>query len=292
MVKRTIYTEPRSAKLSLEQMAQGIKRLQRRVDELEQFDPGSITERFNNNAEPLEKAIDETLTNVFGSDTIEYNRYRAAADLDRGPLIIGRDFSTSEIQRFYVDGKERALGLLKQAMKGLQENIDDLQEMQAAGEPAVIGVTEAASNRVFVVHGHDEAALQTLARFLEKLKLEPVVLKEHANQGRTIIEKYEALAEGVAFAVVLLTPDDIGAAVAADEQSLRARQNVIFELGYFAGKLGRGRVCLLRKGKIEIPSDLFGVVYTDLDDGGGWKFELAKELKAAKLDFDMNKVFG
>lgn len=144
------------------------------------------------------------------------------------------------------------------------------------------------SNKVFIVHGHDEGALDKLARFLEKLKLGVIILKEQPNQGRTIIEKYEACADDVAFAVVLLTPDDLGSTAAGTNEAHRARQNVIFELGYFSGKLGRGKVCLLRKGAVEIPSDLFGVIYTDLDAGDGWKLALLKELRAAKLDFDPN----
>ncbi|WFR98469.1 nucleotide-binding protein (plasmid) [Rhizobium tumorigenes] len=147
------------------------------------------------------------------------------------------------------------------------------------------------SNKVFIVHGHDEGALQSLARFLEKLKLEVTILKEQPNQGRTIIEKYEACAEDIGFAVVLLTPDDVGSAAIASNQGQRARQNVIFELGYFAGKLGRGRVCLLRKGDVEIPSDLFGIVYIDMDPAEGWKTALVKELKAAKLEFDPNRMW-
>ena len=115
---------------------------------------------------------------------------------------------------------------------------------------------------------------------------------EQPNQGRTIIEKYEQSAAEVGFAVVLMTPDDMGAAVSSDVQNQRARQNVIFELGYFAGKLGRGRVCLLRKGNVEIPSDLFGVVYTDMDPAEGWKSALVKELKAAGIQFDANRMWN
>ncbi|AGB43217.1 putative nucleotide-binding protein containing TIR-like domain [Mesorhizobium australicum WSM2073] len=153
-------------------------------------------------------------------------------------------------------------------------------------------LTGAGSNKVFIVHGHDDDALHGLARFLERLKLEPIVLREQPNQGRTIIEKYEDIAGEVGFALVLLTPDDVGAAKAATEQNQRARQNVIFELGYFAGHLGRGRVCLLRKGSVEIPSDLYGVLYIDLDPSEGWKSKLVQEMKAAKLDFDANRMFG
>ena len=148
------------------------------------------------------------------------------------------------------------------------------------------------SNKVFIVHGHDDAALQGLARFLEKLGLEAIVLREQPDQGRTIIEKFEDSAKDVGFAVVVLTPDDLGGSVKLTEQQNRARQNVIFELGFFAGKLGRGRVCLLRKGHVEIPSDLFGVIYTDMDPAEGWKGRLVGELKAAKLQFDSNRLWG
>ncbi|TDP60651.1 TIR domain-containing protein [Roseateles toxinivorans] len=148
------------------------------------------------------------------------------------------------------------------------------------------------SNKVFIVHGHDDAALQGLARFIEKLGLEAIILKEQPDQGRTIIEKFEDSATDVGFAVILLTPDDIGSTSTAEKQSPRARQNVVFELGYFSGKLGRGHVCLLRKGNVEIPSDLFGVIYTEMDSADGWKHKLAKELRAAKLEFDLDRFFA
>ncbi len=155
-------------------------------------------------------------------------------------------------------------------------------------EPKLIVPT---SNKVFIVHGHDDAALQGLARFVEKLGLEAIVLKEQPDQGRTIIEKFEDSAKDVGFAVVVLTPDDLGGSVKLSEQQNRARQNVIFELGFFAGRLGRGRVCLLRKGHVEIPSDLFGVIYTDMDQAEGWKARLVGELKAAKLQFDPDRLW-
>jgi predicted nucleotide-binding protein len=126
---------------------------------------------------------------------------------------------------------------------------------------------------------------------LEKLKLQAIILREQPDQGRTIIEKFEAYAGEVGFAVVLLTPDDLGGTAGEMPQSSRARQNVIFELGYFVGRLGRGRACLLCKGDVEIPSDLYGVIYTDLDPAEGWKLKLMKEIKAAKLDFAANEIW-
>jgi predicted nucleotide-binding protein len=148
-------------------------------------------------------------------------------------------------------------------------------------------------SKVFVVHGHDEGALQAVARFLELIGLKAIVLREQPDQGRTIIEKFEACAREVGFAVILLTPDDLRGTAVATAQAARARQNVIFELGYFVGSLGRGRACLLRKGDVEIPSDLFGVIYSDFDHPGeGWKVKLARELKAAEFEFDSAKVLA
>jgi predicted nucleotide-binding protein len=143
-------------------------------------------------------------------------------------------------------------------------------------------------SKVFLVHGHDESAREGTARYLEKLHLEPIILHEQPNAGQTIIEKVEKYG-GVAFAVVLLTPDDIGATRdKAGDLKPRARQNVILELGYFLARLGRKHVAALVKGDVEKPSDYDGVVYIQLDDAGAWKLELARELKTAGLDVDLN----
>ena len=145
------------------------------------------------------------------------------------------------------------------------------------------------TTKVFIVHGHDEAAPVMVARFVEGLGFEAIILHEQRNKGRTIIEKLEAFSD-VGFAIVLFTPDDVGRAVGDDKLQARARQNVVLELGYFIGKLGRGRVAAIRKGDVEWPSDYNGVVYLDLDAGGGWQKKLAEELDEAGYDIDFNKV--
>lgn len=139
------------------------------------------------------------------------------------------------------------------------------------------------SRRVFVVHGHDNEAKETTARFLEKLGLEATILHEQPNAGRTIIEKFEVYSGDVAFAVILLTGDDVGSAAGAPSLQKRARQNVILELGYFIGRLGRPRVCALHRGDIELPSDYQGVLYIQFDASGAWKTKLAQELVQAKV---------
>ena len=146
------------------------------------------------------------------------------------------------------------------------------------------------SNKVFLIHGRDEGTRDTVARFLQQLEIEPVILTEQASQGLTIIEKFERHAQ-VGYAIALLTPDDAGSLGGGTAASRpRARQNVIFELGFFIGSLGRKRVIALTKGEVEIPSDYSGVVYIALDDSGGWRFELVKELKAAGFHIDANRA--
>ncbi len=135
------------------------------------------------------------------------------------------------------------------------------------------------TKKVFIVHGHDGEALQGVARFIEKIGLTSIILHEQVNKGQTIIEKIEKYTD-VGFAVVLLTPDD----KLTDKDSKpvsRARQNVILELGYFLGGLGRDKVCVLKKGGVEMPSDFEGVVWVELDKYNGWQMRLIKELKAA-----------
>jgi predicted nucleotide-binding protein len=145
------------------------------------------------------------------------------------------------------------------------------------------------SKRVFVVHGHDDAAKLAAARFIERLGLEAVILHEMASGGKTVIEKVE-LHSDVGFAVVLLTPDDLGAPKSSPTAlKARARQNVIFELGYFVGKLERKNVCVLFKG-VEIPTDFDGVVRIEMDAAGAWNMLLARELKHAGIDVDLNRA--
>ena len=103
------------------------------------------------------------------------------------------------------------------------------------------------------------------------------------------MEKIETYGD-VGFAVVVLAPDDVGRAKESPDLHDRARQNVILELGYFVGRLGRSRVCALHKGTVELPSDILGVVYVPYSDDGGWRVQLARELRAAGFTFDADAL--
>ena len=139
-------------------------------------------------------------------------------------------------------------------------------------------------------HGHDSLMKETTARTLSKLGLDPIILHEQPDGGRTIIEKFEENSSEVGYAIILLTADDEGKAKKEIDMKARARQNVVFEMGYFIGKLGRNKVLLLLENGVEKPGDLDGVVYTPIDANDGWKLKLVKELKACKYNVSADNI--
>jgi len=140
---------------------------------------------------------------------------------------------------------------------------------------------------VFVVHGHDDATRNAVSRFIQQITgREPVILHEQPNSGLTVIEKFEQHARSTGFAVILLTGDDEGKTLGTETLALRARQNVVLELGFFVSALGRQRVAALHEAGVELPSDISGMLYTSLESD--WKMELAREMRAAGLDVDLN----
>lgn len=145
------------------------------------------------------------------------------------------------------------------------------------------------SNKVFIVHGHDDGLKNEVARFVEKLGLEAVILHEQANAGNTIIEKIERNSD-VGFAIVLYTPCDEGKPKSSEQLRNRARQNVIFEHGFFIAKLGRANVVALHKGEdLELPNDISGVVYVKYESGS-WKIQLADEMDASGYEINYKLV--
>jgi len=105
----------------------------------------------------------------------------------------------------------------------------------------------------------------------------------------TVIEKFEDFASRAGFAVVLMTPDDMGHAAGNEkDKKPRPRQNVVLEMGYFVGRLGRARTLVLTKGEVEMPSDVLGLVYEPMDKTEGWKIRLARELRASGFEIDLN----
>ncbi len=197
------------------------------------------------------------ISNAFGNDSAQIHRfnnisYDPTQTWDT-PNDVFLDMLSipSVCKEAYVRGLELAASFLESMIKEVEEYWE--VEDQAHIPSVVQGTDRPGSNKVFVIHGRDDGTKNTVARFLEQLKLNPVILAEQSNQGHTIIEKFEQHAQ-VRFAVALLTPDDAGS-LQGDTSNLspRARQNVIFELGFFIGRLGRKGVCALTKGDVEIP---------------------------------------
>ncbi len=191
------------------------------------------------------------------------------------------------------DKFERAKATL---LKGIELALSSLQE-DSYGEikkPESSNKSSVLSNKVFVVHGHDSALKTDVERFLREVGLEPIVLHRQPDQGATVIEKFEKHSD-VGYAFILLTPDEIAYLASKEllpdgERSTeyRARPNVIFEFGYFVGKLGRKRVCALVKGDVSVPSDLAGLVYKAVDDSlDPLAYSIIRELKAAGYEIRM-----
>lgn len=191
---------------------------------------------------------------------------------------------------WYYDGSKVIAGIRKLTRSVLIPFERDYRTF-IASKASVVSLENHPSDKskVFIVHGHEDGPREAVARFLEKMGLQPIILHEQASRGMTIPEKLIAHSD-VGFAVVLLTADDFGRAKASQEDNPRARQNVILELGYFVGRLGRDKVCALKKGGIEMPSDYVGTVYINWDDANAWKYELAKELRAAGYEVDLNRI--
>jgi len=258
---------------------QGLSLLEKQISKAEELlsnqplsrDEYSTWEMLTRNH--LEKAFGRNSTNV--SSVMDVGRYGSH------PLNAG--------EAYWEKSRSSSLKTQKRKLEGLIELLQT--ELQLSGEKSISVSNEPTGHRIFLVHGQDERALHETARFLEKLKQNIIILREQPNKGRTIVEKFESYSD-VGFAVVLLTGDDEGRSASTESNMLvkRARQNVVFELGYFIGRLGRKRVCALYEEGVEIPSDYSGVLYTKLDSSGAWRLSLAKELKAAGLPVDMNEA--
>lgn len=151
---------------------------------------------------------------------------------------------------------------------------------------AIEDITNRAYDKIFIVHGHDGEIKEAIARLIERQNIKPIILSEQANKGKTIIEKFEENSD-VSCAICLFTADDLGKANADKEYRQRARQNVVFEAGYFIGKLQRENVVIVADQNVEIPSDMSGIVYVNRDN---WKFDVLKELRAMGFAIDYNRL--
>ena len=236
----------------------------------------------------MEQDIDECRmhTEANGSEAL-YNRLVAKYS------VVFPGFS----EHLSTNGKAAVLGTefdYRNELNAIRDKLEMLLIMDDCPDDAVkANPTDAESEEdkaiVFVVHGHDNAAKQEVARTLEKAGFNAIILHEQPDGGKTIIEKLEQFI-GSSYAVILYTPCDLGRSKEDETDKPRARQNVVFEHGIFIGSLGRERVSALVKDGVETPGDLSGVVYTKMDSEGAWKNSLAKNMRAVGLNFDLNAL--
>lgn len=200
--------------------------------------------------------------------------------------LMGFNSGASSVSKteMWETGKYKFIGLVDTLIYDLKLS-EDLKSEEKMNK-----FNEKDYSKVFIVHGHDDGAKETVARFVDRLGFEAIILHEQENSGATIIEKLEKHTD-VGFAIVLYTACDVGN-VKTETNNLkpRARQNVVFEHGLLIGKIGRENVVALVKDDVEIPNDLSGIVYETMDSSGAWKLKLAKEMRASGYDIDMNKV--
>lgn len=220
------------------------------------------------------------LVNHFGRDNYEVTDFSNTLFM---PMVYAPGADDIRIKAC-CDGLKKTKDIFKDYLTEIKE---EMLEKDEESEKTAHTKLSHQNNKVFVVHGHDEALKEKVARLLEKQGLEAIILSEQANKGKTIIEKFEENSD-VGAAICLFTGDDIGKEKSEAVEKQRARQNVVYEAGYFMGKLGRERVIMLVDNGIELPSDLQGVVYTDSES---WKTEVLQELQSIGYGIDFNKLF-
>ncbi|HET7594756.1 MAG TPA: TIR domain-containing protein [Stellaceae bacterium] len=311
-------------------MRAAMAKLRRRVADLEAFDPNRIENRKDPAIESLSKAIDDTLVEVFGGDTPEYQRYIGAKHIDTAPFLLNGT-PMALVRSGLEQGKTTAIALLDQAIASFEEAIAEGKALSppraaavappaAAAKPAVAAAPEpspsivrkgpspaeaaaaqpmsaapppvaaaATGGRdVLVVCGHDTVVSGEIARFLRKAELDAILMHEQGPEALTDVERLERHS-GVGFAVVLLPPEEEKAAPPNGAHRPRGRAALVAELYYFAGKLGRGRVCALTTSETAAPP-VTGVSYAVYDPYEGWQKWLLKALEEAGYQIDWGKA--
>lgn len=212
-------------------------------------------------------------------------------------------YTHSGVSYFVSDIVEEQKSTIRDKIAFIQGFIQRLDLIPCSVEAMSVAVIKSKIDRekVFIVHGHNDLLKIDVARTVEKMGLKAIILHEQEDYGKTIIEKFETNAEDIGFAIILLTGDDLGVSKKDlsrekiekgfnAEYRPRSRQNVIFEMGYFIGKLGRSNVFELLENGVEKPGDLDGVIYTPVDSEGVWKFKLAKRLDAVGYSIDTKAI--
>ena len=290
--KKAIVQPTRDADALITDKASFTAKLIDRIDRGKELVDRSITNmnELEKNETDFYKWSDYNSEYLKQSFNNEQNIYKVGYDRVNELLgIIGGSYDNNGNERLRklkdkIGNKVEFLERLLDKVELLKSDVETI----APAQP--LSTNSAGDNtNIFIVHGHNVAVQQSVARTIERLGLNPIILHEQPNAGKTIIEKFESNSK-VGFAIILLTDDDEGKSKTQIELNNRARQNVVLELGYFIGKLGRDRVLPLHTEGVELPSDIHGLLYVPIDKAETWKFALVRELKAAGYSVDANSI--
>lgn len=255
-----------------------------------QVDTQDAFERLKHEYSKWNSFNEELLNRIFTNDDMakEYAYWGSIMIMSTGEPSLGK-----KIADLYddVNKKVHRLDSIIERLELIPLNTSI--QVESPSQPN--SILEARTKKVFVVHGRDEVAKTYLEVFLRELGLEPIVLHRQADEGMTIIEKFEKHSD-VGYAFILLTPDEVAYLASEDKmpdnernKEYRARANVIFEFGYFVGKLSRSRVCCLYTGDVSLPSDVSGMIYKRYDKSiEDVAYSIIKDLKASGYVIEIN----
>ena len=238
------------------------------------------------NSALIDNTISDSLLNRYTSKgSMSYLNDDRYIELLTNPNVL-QNFA-SQIFGFSGGFDLRSINLISVAKKFIKNYLLEVGEEDEVEEKIKL------TREIFIVHGKNKEMKESVARTCEKLKLKPIILHEQRNQGKTVIEKFEKYSD-VGFAIILLSPDDKGYHRDIDPSNakLRARQNVIFEFGYFVGKIGRKNVVALylEDDNFEMPTDLSGIIYIPYDKNDAWKYKLISELQSSGYDISKDAI--
>ncbi len=231
-------------------------------------------------------------TKLKEEDIRHFRIFESQYDIDKckeiGDSKIGRNIIWVYTNDTILGEKELCPEITDSVFKKIESEM--ASETSSPKNPDANTQTDKPSKNIFIVHGHNKAVRAEVELLITTLGYNPIVLFKQADGGATIIEKLERETSDVAFAIILYTYCDDGKAKEESILRHRARQNVVFEHGLMCGILGRKKVVALVEPGVEIPGDLSGIIYKEIDGAGHWQFEIAREMKAAGLNVDLNHL--
>ena len=228
---------PPQANLTATQMRQGIQRLNRCIAAVEGFDPTSIrSDEDSSRADALSTSVDAALAQTFGHGTVEYNRY-SGATMFSWPLNMVEPTPIHRIQESLTRCRKSSLDLLSEAVSFLEQELEFLPDQPTSRptEPEPTGGTN-------IVIGHGRSPVwRELKDFIEdRLHLPVDEFNSTSAAGIPTTERLRAMLNEARFAFLVMTAEDEQA-----DGKLRARENVVHEVGLFQGRLGFQRAIIL-----------------------------------------------